>query len=222
MQQHIVFRLSALLTTQLSIAGVFSAPGRNNAAGAAASLIIVDGFGGSTSLNTFHDMTTAGAVMADTNIVKRTTCLDMVAVAVTAVDTTTVNVITSGPDGLDSSGIVTVIATASESSNADIPLGLANSFRHARSTSSSPHGTSTHNSTATFAKVTSAASSLFSTSSFDEALCDDIFCNTEGNKVCIYWAGYTSYDVSRGPLPGEQPTVLGPCEPGPTSGLTMM
>ncbi|KAI2636358.1 hypothetical protein GGS26DRAFT_491739 [Hypomontagnella submonticulosa] len=40
--------------------------------------------------------------------------------------------------------------------------------------------------------------------------CDYSFC-TDGSKVCFYWAGYTSWDVSRGPIPGEIPTVLGPC-----------
>ncbi|KAI5868141.1 hypothetical protein GGS23DRAFT_13746 [Durotheca rogersii] len=40
--------------------------------------------------------------------------------------------------------------------------------------------------------------------------CDYRFC-TEGKDICFYWAGYTSWDVSRGPIPGEIPTVLGPC-----------
>ncbi|KAI0382955.1 hypothetical protein F5Y04DRAFT_36082 [Hypomontagnella monticulosa] len=44
--------------------------------------------------------------------------------------------------------------------------------------------------------------------------CDYSFCNTDGNNVCFYWAGYTSWDVSRGPIPGEVPTVLGPCTDG--------
>ncbi|KAI1460610.1 hypothetical protein F4805DRAFT_369262 [Annulohypoxylon moriforme] len=43
--------------------------------------------------------------------------------------------------------------------------------------------------------------------------CDYSFCN-QGTKVCFYWAGVTSWDVSRGPLPGEIPTMLGPCDNG--------
>ncbi|KAI0851020.1 hypothetical protein F5Y00DRAFT_24650 [Daldinia vernicosa] len=40
--------------------------------------------------------------------------------------------------------------------------------------------------------------------------CDYSYCNS-GSNVCFYWAGYTSWDVSRGPIPGEVPTILGPC-----------
>ncbi|OTB06819.1 hypothetical protein M426DRAFT_20570 [Hypoxylon sp. CI-4A] len=40
--------------------------------------------------------------------------------------------------------------------------------------------------------------------------CDYSYCNS-GTNVCFYWAGYTSWDVSRGPIPGEVPTMLGPC-----------
>ncbi|KAI0146024.1 hypothetical protein F4776DRAFT_660895 [Hypoxylon sp. NC0597] len=41
--------------------------------------------------------------------------------------------------------------------------------------------------------------------------CDYSYCNSLGSNVCFYWAGYTSWDVSRGPIPGETPTILGPC-----------
>lgn len=40
--------------------------------------------------------------------------------------------------------------------------------------------------------------------------CDYSYCNS-GSNVCFYWAGYTSWDVSRGPIPGEVPTIIGPC-----------
>ncbi|KAI1425987.1 hypothetical protein F5Y12DRAFT_794933 [Xylaria sp. FL1777] len=83
--------------------------------------------------------------------------------------------------------------------------------RYPSSVFSSLRGTHGNSSATTFATITSVTSSSLSTSTFNEAICDDIFCNTEGNRVCIYWAGVTSWDVSRGPMPGERPTVLGPC-----------
>ncbi|KAI1376778.1 hypothetical protein F4677DRAFT_73688 [Hypoxylon crocopeplum] len=48
-----------------------------------------------------------------------------------------------------------------------------------------------------------------STSSFTPR-CDYRYCDN-GRDVCFYWAGYTSWDVSRGPIPGEVPTILGTC-----------
>ncbi|KAI1096561.1 hypothetical protein F5B19DRAFT_488517 [Rostrohypoxylon terebratum] len=51
-----------------------------------------------------------------------------------------------------------------------------------------------------------------STSSFT-GKCEYSFCD-QGTDVCFYWAGVTSWDVSRGPLPGVIPTMLGPCETG--------
>ncbi|KAI0426424.1 hypothetical protein F5Y09DRAFT_351321 [Xylaria sp. FL1042] len=87
--------------------------------------------------------------------------------------------------------------------------------RHPISTSLAPRSMDKGNVTTTFVVVTltitSTLSSSPSTSSFNEAICDDIYCNTDGNKICIYWAGVTSWDVSRGPMPGERPTVIGTC-----------
>ncbi|KAI8964108.1 hypothetical protein F5Y11DRAFT_345846 [Daldinia sp. FL1419] len=40
--------------------------------------------------------------------------------------------------------------------------------------------------------------------------CDYSYC-ASGSQVCYYWAGYTSWDVSQGPIPGEVATVLGAC-----------
>ncbi|KAI0887513.1 uncharacterized protein GGS22DRAFT_157340 [Annulohypoxylon maeteangense] len=51
-----------------------------------------------------------------------------------------------------------------------------------------------------------------STASFT-GKCDYTSCY-EGTIVCFYFAGFTSYDVSRGPLPGEIATMLGPCDDG--------
>ncbi|KAI1213098.1 uncharacterized protein F4807DRAFT_457183 [Annulohypoxylon truncatum] len=49
--------------------------------------------------------------------------------------------------------------------------------------------------------------------------CEYSFCY-QGTNVCFYWAGVTSWDVSRGPLPGEIPTMLGPCESVVTTAAT--
>ncbi|KAI1104643.1 hypothetical protein F4804DRAFT_306346 [Jackrogersella minutella] len=49
-----------------------------------------------------------------------------------------------------------------------------------------------------------------STSSFT-GQCDYSYCDEQGDNVCFYWAGVTSWDVSLGPIPGEIPTTLGPC-----------
>ncbi|KAI1085826.1 hypothetical protein F5B20DRAFT_575328 [Whalleya microplaca] len=51
-----------------------------------------------------------------------------------------------------------------------------------------------------------------SSSSFTSS-CDYRFC-TESRDVCFYWGGYTSWDVSRGPIPGEVVTILGSCTDG--------
>ncbi|KAI1467102.1 uncharacterized protein F4812DRAFT_465212 [Daldinia caldariorum] len=61
----------------------------------------------------------------------------------------------------------------------------------------------------TTAPPLSSTSSSRSRSSFT-GHCDYSFCNS-GSKVCFYWAGITSWDVSRGPVPGEVPTIIGTC-----------
>ncbi|KAI1640222.1 hypothetical protein F4809DRAFT_591963 [Biscogniauxia mediterranea] len=48
-----------------------------------------------------------------------------------------------------------------------------------------------------------------STSTFT-GYCDYRYC-VDGTSICIYWAGYTSWDVSLGPIPGEIPTAIGTC-----------
>ncbi|OTB20439.1 hypothetical protein K445DRAFT_17715 [Daldinia sp. EC12] len=62
----------------------------------------------------------------------------------------------------------------------------------------------------TMAPLLSSASSSSSSRANFTGHCDYSFCNS-GSNVCFYWAGYTSWDVSRGPIPGEIPTILGPC-----------
>ncbi|KAI0390240.1 hypothetical protein F5Y17DRAFT_461957 [Xylariaceae sp. FL0594] len=71
-------------------------------------------------------------------------------------------------------------------------------------------GPGTFISATTFATVTTPASPS-PTSTFDTNKCDFKYCNAAGSSVCIYWEGYTSWDVSLGPIPGEQPTIIGTC-----------
>ncbi|KAK2732122.1 hypothetical protein CKAH01_02068 [Colletotrichum kahawae] len=40
--------------------------------------------------------------------------------------------------------------------------------------------------------------------------CDHQWCQN-GASMCAYWAGVTGFDPSRGPIPGETVTNLGPC-----------
>ena len=40
--------------------------------------------------------------------------------------------------------------------------------------------------------------------------CDDEFCS-DGSSWCVYWAGITSWDASKGPVPGEKATIIGTC-----------
>ncbi|KAI0115202.1 hypothetical protein F4814DRAFT_311276 [Daldinia grandis] len=81
------------------------------------------------------------------------------------------------------------------SASTPTPTGFANSTRSAT------------------APPTTAFPSSFSASSSRDGFtghCDYSYCNS-GSIVCFYWAGYTAWDISRGPLPGEVPTTLGPC-----------
>ncbi|KAK9423536.1 hypothetical protein SUNI508_04017 [Seiridium unicorne] len=40
--------------------------------------------------------------------------------------------------------------------------------------------------------------------------CDEMFCS-QGSQWCFYWGGVSSYDITRGPVPGETHTILGQC-----------
>ncbi|KAJ6446323.1 multidrug resistance protein 1 [Purpureocillium lavendulum] len=40
--------------------------------------------------------------------------------------------------------------------------------------------------------------------------CDYTYCDGS-SSWCFYWGGVTSYDMSRGPVPGETRIKLGPC-----------
>ncbi|RDA86754.1 hypothetical protein CP532_4208 [Ophiocordyceps camponoti-leonardi (nom. inval.)] len=49
--------------------------------------------------------------------------------------------------------------------------------------------------------------------------CDYSYCDGS-SSWCFYWAGITSYDVSRGPVPGETRVGLGPCGAAVTTAAT--
>ncbi|KAF4505321.1 hypothetical protein G6O67_007281 [Ophiocordyceps sinensis] len=54
------------------------------------------------------------------------------------------------------------------------------------------------------------------------ATCDYSYCDGT-SSWCFYWGGVTSYDVNRGPVPGEMRAPLGPCggpRPTPTTTTT--
>ncbi|KAI1143984.1 hypothetical protein F5Y05DRAFT_13294 [Hypoxylon sp. FL0543] len=78
-------------------------------------------------------------------------------------------------------------------------------------TSTLPDSTSPPETVTPAATTTQPSSASDSPTSTFTGYCDYSYCNELGSNVCFYWAGYTSWDVSRGPIPGEIPTVLGPC-----------
>ncbi|KAG5925580.1 hypothetical protein E4U42_004159 [Claviceps africana] len=41
--------------------------------------------------------------------------------------------------------------------------------------------------------------------------CDYAFCDENGSSWCFYWRGVTTWDASRGVLPGETRVPLGTC-----------
>ncbi|PHH73924.1 hypothetical protein CDD80_3458 [Ophiocordyceps camponoti-rufipedis] len=51
------------------------------------------------------------------------------------------------------------------------------------------------------------------------AVCDYSYCDGR-SSWCFYWAGITSYDISRGPVPGETRVPLGPCGDAVTTTTT--
>ncbi|KAI0191252.1 hypothetical protein EV127DRAFT_429012 [Xylaria flabelliformis] len=125
----------------------------------------------------------------------------MVAVTVTTIETTIVDTI--AVPGAYVSDTATDMAPLAI--NSAIPL------QHADSTSSLPQIIHTDGAMTTSATNMAIGLGPSPTSTFDDAICDDIFCNTDGNRICIYWGGVTSWDISLGPIPGEQPTIIGTC-----------
>ncbi|KAI1131528.1 hypothetical protein F5Y10DRAFT_286448 [Nemania abortiva] len=163
----------------------------------------------------------------------------LVTVTVTTIETTVVDTETIDPHALHSGGTAPVTSGGNQSETSTIiyttepsndtsalssklasttstdvtppTAGLITTLQHTNLTSSRTDGTNTDGTVTKLTTITSMASHSRPTSSFNNDLCDEIFCNTDGNKVCIYWAGVTSWDISLGPLPGERPTIIGTC-----------
>ncbi|KAH8162735.1 hypothetical protein CIB48_g5512 [Xylaria polymorpha] len=216
MEQHNLLLLSILLVT--SLPGVLAAPGRPYIAKSENAIIV--------SANVKDPETSIShRAMFVTKVVTAEPA--MVTVTVTTIETTIVDTL-EVPDTLN--GIInaastpgtatddqqTITYTAEPGTDADTstgmkPLFINSTAPNAGSTSSLLQIINTDSATMASATITAMGSSLSPTTTFDYALCDDIFCNTVGNKICLYWAGMTSWDVSLGPIPGERPTIIGTC-----------
>lgn len=225
MQQHMICRLSILLLAHIFLAAVLAAPRSNQVVNIETDLIVGANFEEPASWSSSSDVAIMGVVAAEPGMDTVIIAPTMVTVSVTTIKTTIVDPVTIVPDVINSSGVVIPEAltddqpetlaityaaehgTNAQASNIVMTHMIAD---HASSTSQSLRHTN-YTTTTTFKTITSMASSSSSTSSFDLDFCDEIFCNTDGNKVCIYWAGFTSWDVSLGPIPGERPTVIGSC-----------
>ncbi|KAI0902140.1 hypothetical protein F4806DRAFT_490612 [Annulohypoxylon nitens] len=92
-----------------------------------------------------------------------------------------------------------------------VPVPLATSSSPRQTNFVLPKTTSSTVSVTAQAIMTLPPQPLESTTTSFTGKCEYSFCN-QGTNICFYWAGVTSWDVSRGPLPGEIPTMLGPCE----------
>ncbi|KAI0549397.1 hypothetical protein F4679DRAFT_546975 [Xylaria curta] len=194
MEQHIISLGRILLATQLFLAGVLAAPGRDYIAKWENDIIVSDNSKDSAFLRSHRAMSVTKAAPAE---------LAMVAVTVTTIETTIVDTV-AVPDVLDGRTI-TICVSGTAIDMAPMTINSAIPLRHAGSTSSLLQIINT-------SAMTMAGSLASSpTSTFDDAVCDDVFCNTDGNRICIYWGGMTSWDISLGPIPGEQPTIIGTC-----------
>ncbi|KAI0408686.1 hypothetical protein F4802DRAFT_360501 [Xylaria palmicola] len=223
MLQHIVLHLSTLLVTQFLSADALAMPGWNNTVKPEPDLIVRDDFEKLAPSASRHVVSAMGALPAESSAFT---------VTLTTVETTIVGTVTA-PDTMDISSspntikidtgnppqVVTITLTVEAPAAAGTPgtgavstaMSVSTSFQHAGSTSPVSQGTNMNKTTETSATITPVASSSISTSTLDDIVCDDVFCNTDGNRVCIYWGGYTSWDVSLGPVPGERPTIIGTC-----------
>ncbi|KAI0166077.1 hypothetical protein GGR57DRAFT_5369 [Xylariaceae sp. FL1272] len=61
------------------------------------------------------------------------------------------------------------------------------------------------NNNTTLAIITAAPTSTFNT-----GLCGETYCQDD-TSFCVYWAGFTSWDISNGPVPGMVHTSIGVC-----------
>ncbi|KAI0460460.1 hypothetical protein F5B21DRAFT_9207 [Xylaria acuta] len=209
MVQHMIFLLSIWLASLLPLAGVLAAPGRNYIANSENDIIVSDNFkepASSSSHMVAVTVTTIETAIVDTIVVP-----DILNGSITTT-------VTSGTATNDQHETVTITYTAEPGTDVDastdttsLSINTATPLQHAGSTSSLLQIINTDSAKTTSATITAVGSSTSSTSAFDNAICDDIFCNTDGNKICIYWGGMTSWDVSLGPIPGERPTIIGTC-----------
>ncbi|KAI0866892.1 hypothetical protein F4860DRAFT_7415 [Xylaria cubensis] len=200
MGQYIVSLLRILLATHISLAGVLAAPGRDYIAKSENGIIRSDNFKDSAFSSSHRAMSVTRAVTAQRA---------MVAVTVTTIETTIVDTI-AVPGILDGKITITYVSgTATDM--APLAINSAVPLQHAGSTSSLLQIINTDSATTTSATTMAIGLGSSPTSTFDDAICDDIFCNTDGNRICIFWGGMTSWDISLGPVPGEQPTVIGTC-----------
>ncbi|KAI1799509.1 hypothetical protein F4811DRAFT_568137 [Daldinia bambusicola] len=107
----------------------------------------------------------------------------------------------------------TVTVTAGDPTETPIGYGYPSASTATPTPTPTPFTNQTTSETApqltTTPPFSSSASSSRTRSSFT-GYCDYSYCNS-GSKVCFYWAGITSWDVSRGPVPGEVPTIIGTC-----------
>lgn len=197
MQQHIIFLLSSLLLSWPSLAGVLPVA-RGDETNLGSDLALDDNFEKPAPSNIPSITVTTTAIA---------TQLSIVTVTVTTIKTAVVNTIETNSDILGDSVAVAITPGASSGDRTMVPAVTPSP--HAGSTSPLLKRENADSTMTTLATITSPDSS--STTSFYTGTCDDLFCNTEGNLVCMYWAGLTSWDASHGPIPGEIPTIVGTC-----------
>ncbi|KAI1180398.1 hypothetical protein F4777DRAFT_598333 [Nemania sp. FL0916] len=220
MQHRIVIRLSALLATWPFVTGALAVPRPDTILKPEFALTAGDEFKRSASVNSSDVVTVT----------------EMVTVTVTSADVDLLEMSLGGIDGFGSpifepisptesqrEMFMTVYVTQpnaytySSASGYDsieiltmLSPDVVTMFQHASSTSSQSEDVNADPTTTTTTQATVISASS-PTSTFDAELCDDVFCNTDGSMICMYWGGFTSWDVSRGPMPGERPTVIGTC-----------
>ncbi|KAI1751418.1 hypothetical protein F4782DRAFT_182857 [Xylaria castorea] len=200
MKQHSISLLRILLATQLSLAGVLAAPRRDYIANSEDGIIVSDNFRESAFLSSHRVISVTRALTAEPA---------MVVVTVTTIETTIVE--TTGVSDILDGRTTTTDVSGTATDMAPLTINSATPLQHAGSTSSLLPIINTDGAMTASATIMAAGLGCSPTSTFDDTICDDIFCNTDGNKICIYWGGMTSWDVSLGPIPGEQPTIIGTC-----------
>lgn len=135
------------------------------------------------------------------------TQLSIATMTITTIKTVVVTTVETASDILDD--IVDVAITPGASSGDRTMVPVVTLSPYASSMLPLLERGNADSTTTTLATITSPASP--SISIFNTGTCDDMYCNSEGGLVCIYWAGVTSWDISLGPIPGEIPTVVGTC-----------